>query len=95
MVGASSVQWWCERLRKRHGLVPVDVTPANMAATCGGIGSTKVIRVLEFPAGIVGVNGVMRFLALEESVSTDGSSAFDTSHTHASTGSEHSKEVKR
>ena len=32
-----------------------------MIATCGGIGSAKLLRVLDFPAGIVGVNGVMRF----------------------------------
>ena len=47
-VGASAAQWWCERLRKRNGLVPVDVTPSNMIATCGGIGSAKVLRVLIF-----------------------------------------------
>ena len=84
VVGTSAAQWWCELLRKRHGLVPVGVTPANMTATCGGIGSAKVVRVLDVPAGIVGVNGVMRFLVLEESVSTDGKkqfiTAFDTSH---------------
>ena len=58
------------RLRKRHGLVPVDVTPSNMVATCGGIGTDKVVQVLDFPAGIVGVNGVMRFLVLERKQKT-------------------------
>ena len=61
---------------KRHGLVPVDVTPTNMIATCGGIGSAKVVQVLDFHAGLVGVNGVMRFLVLEEPMSTDGRQQF-------------------
>ena len=52
--------------------MPVDVTPNNMITTCGGIGSAKVLRVLDGPAGIVGVNGVMRFLVLEEIASSDG-----------------------
>ena len=65
VVGSSAAPRWCDRLLKRHGLVPVDVTPTNMIATCGGIGSAKVVQVLDFPAGIVGVNGVMRFLVLE------------------------------
>ena len=56
--------------------MPVDVTPTNMIATCGGIGSAKVVQVLDFPAGIVGVNGVMRFLVLEEPMSTDGRQQF-------------------
>ena len=76
VVGASAAQWWCERLRKRFGLVPVDVTPSDMIATCGGIGSAEVLRVLDFPAGIVGVNGVMRFLVLEEPESPDGKQQF-------------------
>ena len=76
VVGASAAQWLCERLRKRYGLVPVDVTPSNMIATCGGIGSAKVLRFLNFPAGIVGVNGVMRFLVLEEPMSPDGKQQF-------------------
>ena len=37
--------------------MPVDVTAANMTAVCGGIGSAQVVRVLDSPAGIVGVNG--------------------------------------
>ena len=49
----------------------VDVTPTNMIATCGGIGTAKVMQVLDFPAGIVGVNGVIRSLVLEEPMSTD------------------------
>ena len=53
--------------------MPVDVTPTNMIATCGGIGTEKVVQVLDFPDGIVGVNGVMRFLVLEEPMSTDHS----------------------
>ena len=32
VVGASAAEWWCERLRKRYGLVPVDVTPSNTVA---------------------------------------------------------------
>ena len=61
VVGSSAALRWCDRLLKRHGLVPVDVT-----ATCGGIGTAQVVQVLDVPAGIVGVNGVMRFLVLEE-----------------------------
>ena len=62
-----------------------------MIATCGGIGTEKVVQVLDFPAGIVGVNGVMRFLVLEEPMSTDHS-AVDTNHDHAPVGSKHSNE---
>ena len=76
VVGASAALRWCDRLLKRHGLAPVDVTPSNMIATCGGFGAAKVVPVLEFPAGIVGVNGVMRFLVLEEPVSTNGRQQF-------------------
>ena len=76
MVGASAAQWWCQRLRKGHGSVPVDVTPNNMIATCGGIGSAKESRVLDFPPGIVDVNRVMRFLVVEEPVSPDGKQQF-------------------
>ena len=47
-----------------------------MIATCGGIGTAKVVQVLDFPAGIVGVNEVMRFLVLEEPMSTDGRQQF-------------------
>ena len=76
VVGVSASLRWCDRLLKRHGLVPVDVTPSNMIATCGGIGTAKVVQVLDFPAGIVGVNGVMRFLVLEEPMSPDGRQQF-------------------
>ena len=76
VVGASAALRWCDRLLKRHGLVPVDVTPSNMIATCGGIGTAKVVQVLDLPAGIVGVNGVMRFLVLEEPMSADGRKQF-------------------
>ena len=38
--------------------------------------SPKVVQVLDFPAGIVGVNGVMRFLVLEEPMSADGRQQF-------------------
>ena len=62
VVGASAALRWFDRLLKRHGLVPVDVPPSNMIAICGVIGTAKVVQVLDFPAGIVGVNGVMRFL---------------------------------
>ena len=76
VVGASAALRWWDRLLKRHGLVPVDVTTSNMLATCGGIGTAKVVQVLDFPAGIVGVNGVMRFLVLEEPMSADGRQQF-------------------
>ena len=76
VVGSSAALRWCDRLLKRHGLVPVDVTPTNMIATCGGIGTAKVVQVLDFPPGIVGVNGVMRFLVLEGPMSTDGRQLF-------------------
>ena len=98
-VGTSAAQRWCERLRKRHGLVPVDVSPNNMTATCGGIESAKVARFLDVPAGIVGVNGVValsgtRGVRVNRREATVRP-AFDTSHTHASTGCEHSDEGKR
>ena len=76
VVGASAALRWCDRLLKRHGLVPVDVTLSNMIATCGGIGTAKVVQVLDFPAEIVGVNGVMRILVLEEPMSADGRQQF-------------------
>ena len=76
VVGSSAALRWCDRLLKRHSLVPADVTPTNMIATCGGIGSAKVVQVLDFLAGIVGVNGVMRLLVLEEPMSTDGKQRF-------------------
>ena len=63
-IGSAALRW-CDRLLKRHGLAPVDATPSNMIVTCGGIGTAKVVQVLDFPAGIVGVNGVMRFLVLD------------------------------
>ena len=50
VVSASAALRWCDRLLKRHGLVPVDVTPSNMIAACGGIGTAKVVQVLDFPA---------------------------------------------
>ena len=76
VVRASAALRWCDRLLNRHGLVPVDVTPSNMIATCGGIGTAKVVQVLDFPAGNVGVNGVIRFLVLEEPMSADGRQQF-------------------
>ena len=76
VVGSSAALRWCDRLLKRHCLVPVDVTPTSMIATCGGIGSAKVVQVLDFLAGIVGVNGVMRFFVLEDPMSTDGRQQF-------------------
>ena len=68
VVGSSAAVRWCDRLLKRHGLMPVDVTPSNMIATCGGIDTAKVVQVLDFPAGIVGVN--------EEPTSTAGRQQF-------------------
>ena len=47
-----------------------------MIATCGGIGTAKDVQVLDFPSGIVGVNGVVRFLVLEEPMSADGRQQF-------------------
>ena len=72
VVGSSAALRWCDRLLKRHGLVPVDLTPSNMIATCGGIGTAKVVQVLDFPPGTVGVNGVMCL----RSPSTDGRQQF-------------------
>ena len=99
VVGSSAALRWCDRLLKRHGLVPVDVTPTNMVATCGGIASAKVVQVLDFLAGIVGVNGVMRSLVLEEPMSTDGRQQFIPPLTpitiFAPVGSKHSNEGKR
>ena len=76
VVGSPATLRLCDRLLKRHGLVPVDVTPTNMIATCGGIGTAEVVQVLVFARGIVGVNGVMRFMVLEEPMSTDGRRQF-------------------
>ena len=76
VVGASAALRWCDRLLKRHGLVPVDVTPSSMIATCGGIGTANVVQVLDFLAGIKGANGVLRFLVLEEPMSADGRPLF-------------------
>ena len=96
VVGASAALRWCDRLLKRHGLVPVDVTPSNMIATCGGIGTAKVVQVLDFPAGIVGVNGVMRFLGARGAHvgrwKTTVHATADTNHDHAPVGSKHSYE---
>ena len=50
VVGSSAALRWSDRLLERHGLVPVDVTPTNMIATCGGNGTAKVVQVLDFPA---------------------------------------------
>ena len=47
-----------------------------MIATCGGFGTAKVVQVLDFLAGIVEVNGVMRFLVLEEHMSAEGRQQF-------------------
>ena len=54
----------------------VDVTPSNTIAACGGIESAKVLRVLDFLARNVGVNGEMRFVFFEEPVSSDGKQQF-------------------
>ena len=51
VVRSSAALRWCDRLLKRHGLVPVDVTPTNMIAPCGGIGTAKVVQALDFPSG--------------------------------------------
>ena len=58
-----------------------------MIATCGGIGTAKVVQVLDFTAGIVGVNGVMRFLAHVNRWKTTVHSTVDTNHDHAAVGS--------
>ena len=44
VVGASAALRWCDRLLKRHGLVPVDVTPSNTIATCGGLARPKLCK---------------------------------------------------
>ena len=64
VVGSSAALRWCDRLLKRHGLVPMDVTPTNMIATCCGIGTAK-----------------MRFLVLEEPMSTNGRQQFIVART--------------
>ena len=91
-VGASAALRWCDRLLKRHGFVPLDVTPSNMIAACGGIGTSKAVQVLDVPAGIVGGNGVMRFLALEADGRQQVHSTANTKHDHAPAGSEHPHE---
>ena len=85
VVGASAALRWCDRLLKRHGLVPVDVTPSNMIATCGGLGTAKVVQVLDFPA--VGARGahVGRW-------KTTVHSTADTNHDYAPAGSKHPHE---
>ena len=42
VVGASAALRWCDRLLKRHGLVPVDVTPSNLIATCGELARPRL-----------------------------------------------------
>ena len=44
VVGASAALRWCDRLLKWHGLVPVDVTPSNMIATCGELARPKLCK---------------------------------------------------
>ena len=44
VVGASAALRWCDRLLKRHGLVPVDVTPSNMIATCVELARPKLYK---------------------------------------------------
>ena len=98
VVGASAAQWRCERLRKRHRLVPVDVTPSNMIATCGGIRSAK-----DYEFGFYCWNHSCErrdsFLGARRdhvaSRETAVHSASDTNHTHASIGCEHSDERER
>ena len=90
VVGSSAALRWCDRLLKRHGLVPVDVTPSNMIATCGGIGTAKVVQVLDFPAGIVGcersdaIPGARG--AHVDRWKTTVHSTVDTTHDHAPVG---------
>ena len=85
VVGASAALRWSDRLLKRHGLVPVDVTPSNMIATCGGIGTG-----CERSDAIPGARGahVGRW-------KTTVHSAADTNHNHAPVGSKHPNERKR
>ena len=90
VVGASAALRWCDRLLKRHGLVPVDVTPSDMIATCCGIGTAKVCASSGFPCwnrgcersdAIPGVRGahVGRW-------KTTVHSTADTNHDHAPVG---------
>ena len=99
VVGASAAQWWCERLRKRYGLVPVDVTPSNMIATCGGIGSAEVLRFLNFPARNRWCERSDAFLGARRARvarrETTIHSTPENNQSHASTGCEHSYERER
>ena len=96
VVGATAALRWRERLFKRHGSVPVDVTPPNMIATCGGIGTAKVRQVLGFPCwnrgnersdAIPGARGTH----VSRGKTTVHSTA-DTNHDYAPAGSEHPHE---
>ena len=93
VVGSSASLRWCDRLLKRHGLVPLDVTPSNMIATCGGIGTAKVVQVLAFPCwnrgcersdAIPGARG-----AHVDRWKTTVHSTADTNHENAPVGSKH------
>ncbi len=63
--GETAITAWGEQLWHEYGLVPIAV-PDQSRGTCGGIGSAKILSVLDFPAGIAGVNGIMRVKVLEE-----------------------------
>ena len=96
VVGSSAALRWCDRLLKRHGLVPVDVTPSNMIATCGGIrhgqscassGFHRWNRGCERSDAIPGARG-----AHVDRWKTTVHSTVDTNHDHAPVGSKHSNE---
>ena len=53
----------------------IDGLPADKVKA-GDERAAKFVQVLDFPAGIVGVNGVMRFLVLEEPTSAEGRQQF-------------------
>ena len=93
VVGASDALRWCDRLLKRHGLVPVDATPSNMIATGQSCASCRFPcwnRGSERSDAIPGARGthVGRW-------KTTVHSTADTNHDYAPAGSKHPHERKR
>ena len=96
VVGASAALRWCDRLLKRNGLVPVDVTQSYMIATCGGNGTAKVVQVLDFFAGIVWCERSDAILGARGTHvgrwKTTVHSTADANHDYAPAGSKHPHE---
>ena len=100
VVGASAALRWCDRLLKRHGLVPVDVTPTvqhdcdvwwnRHGQGCASSGFPCWIRGCELSDAILGARGshVGRWKTTVHS--TD-----DTNHDHAPVGSKRPNERYR